>query len=73
MFSPNVVGTVNATCGGWGNLGGEGVHLNLYLAMQLLSCYPVVIQLLSSCYLDRNPTDLALAGVFWGGRNKDSC
>jgi len=23
MFSPNCVGTVNATCGGWGNLGGE--------------------------------------------------
>ena len=22
MFSPNVVGVVNATCGGWGNLGG---------------------------------------------------
>lgn len=22
MFSPNVVGTVNATAGGWGNLGG---------------------------------------------------
>ena len=22
MFSPNCVGTVNATCGGWGNLGG---------------------------------------------------
>ena len=23
MFSPNCVGTVNATCGGWGNLGGK--------------------------------------------------
>eukprot|EP00983_Pelagomonas_calceolata_P053812 1143440-Pelagomonas_calceolata.AAC.2 len=25
MFSPNCVGTVNATCGGWGNLGGESL------------------------------------------------
>ena len=33
MFSPNVVGVVNATCGGWGNLGGAlgSMHKGLLL------------------------------------------
>merc|ERR1719238_1104462 len=66
FFAKSIVGTVNATAGGWGNLGG-GITLltmpfimeiflaitgsNIGLAWRLAMIVPIVMHLLSTCFI----------------------